>query len=121
MRDITSEATGASPGDASVWLTYAELGDRLGISPASVKRRANRRKWPKRIGNDGLSLVAVPAEVLEAGPHGRDVAGDDAEDDAGDDASDYKLLAEHLKVELQEVKASALTLRADLRSAEGEA
>src|SRR3982751_491048 len=121
MRDITSEVAGASPGDAAVWLTYAELGDRLGISPASAKRRANRRKWSKRIGNEGLSLVAVPVEVLEAGSRGRDVAGDDTEDDAGDDPSDYRLLAEYLKTELQEAKATVLTIRADLRTAEREA
>ena len=41
-------------------MTYAEAGERLGIKPESVKRRARLKAWPKRIGNDGLARVQVP-------------------------------------------------------------
>lgn len=43
-----------------LWMTYAEAGERLGIKPESVKRRARLKAWPKRIGNDGLARVQVP-------------------------------------------------------------
>lgn len=62
-------------------LTYAELGEVLGITAASAKRLAIRRKWPKAAGNDGRSRVTVPVEYLE---QERPAAGDDASDDTGD-------------------------------------
>src|SRR3954451_15530084 len=61
---IAGEATREITG-GSVWLTYTDLAARLGIKPESAKRRAIERRWPKRLGNDGRSLVAVPMEVLE--------------------------------------------------------
>ena len=45
---------------SETWMTYAEAGERLGIKPESVKRRARLKAWPKRIGNDGLARVQVP-------------------------------------------------------------
>ena len=45
-------------------LTYAEAGELLGVDPESIKRRAQRLKWPRIAGNDGRTRVAVPAEVL---------------------------------------------------------
>ena len=41
-------------------LTYAELAEALGITPASAKRLAIRRGWPKQLGNDGKARVMVP-------------------------------------------------------------
>jgi hypothetical protein len=64
------------PGDVT-WMSYAELGQLRGISAASAKRLSNRRRWAKRVGNDGTSRVAVPA--AEAEPREtdtRDVPGD---------------------------------------------
>ena len=63
--EITGQATGEAAGEATVWLSYHDLADRLGIKPASAKRRAIERKWPKRRGNDGRSLVAVPREIID--------------------------------------------------------
>lgn len=70
-------------------LSYADLAEALGITPASAKRLAQRRRWPKQPGNDGRARVIVPVERLErrqvvAG----DVTDDDAGDAAGDDADD---------------------------------
>lgn len=48
------------PPMSDTWMTYAEAGERLGIKPESVKRRARLKAWPKRIGNDGLARVQVP-------------------------------------------------------------
>lgn len=46
------------------FMTYDQAAQRLGIKPESVKRRARARKWPRRIGNDGLALVGIPPDVL---------------------------------------------------------
>ena len=48
----------------TVWMTYDEAGQRLGIKSDSVRRRAASRKWPKRIGNDRLARVGIPADVI---------------------------------------------------------
>lgn len=51
---------------ATHWLTYAEAAARLKIGEESVRRQALRKHWPKKLGNDGKALVAVPLEALEA-------------------------------------------------------
>jgi hypothetical protein len=45
-------------------LTYAELAEALGITPASANKTARRRRWPRHIGNDGRTRVTVPDEAL---------------------------------------------------------
>jgi hypothetical protein len=62
-------------------LTYAELGEALGISAASAKRLAIRRGWPKQPGNDGKARVSVPAERLQVE---RKATSDEASEAAGD-------------------------------------
>ena len=41
-------------------MTYAELGQARGISAKSAERLAQRRRWPRQIGNDGMARVLVP-------------------------------------------------------------
>lgn len=41
-------------------MTYAELGSARGISPKSAERLAQRRHWPRQLGNDGIARVLVP-------------------------------------------------------------
>lgn len=62
----------------SIVLTYAELAQRLAIKPASAKRLAQRRKWRRVVGNDGIARVHVP---LSAVP-------DDVPDDVASDVPD---------------------------------
>ncbi len=45
-------------------LTYAELAEALGITPASANKLARRRRWPRVPGNDGKARVSVPEEAL---------------------------------------------------------
>lgn len=74
MRDGTG--AGDIPGDVT-WMSYAELGVARGISAASAKRLSNRRRWPKRAGNDGTTRVAVPAtEAIPRETAPGDVPGD---------------------------------------------
>src|SRR4051794_14986583 len=47
-----------------VWLTYVELGDRLGITPDAARQKAIRGRWRKQKGNDGKARVLVEAQVL---------------------------------------------------------
>ena len=83
------------PEDARL-LTYAELGELLGIEPESAKRRAVRHGWRRVPGNEGRTLVAVPRTVLPEHPrvpgptaaqHGI-VPGDSPADGGGDVARD---------------------------------
>lgn len=48
------------------FMTYAEAARRLGIAPASVKRQAARRSWPKRQSNDGRVMVGIPVDRLSS-------------------------------------------------------
>jgi hypothetical protein len=67
MRDeITGDATGDTTSDIT-WMSYAELGRARGISAASAKRLAMRRRWRCRQANDGTSRVAIP--VTKTVPH----------------------------------------------------
>lgn len=66
------------------WLTYDDMAETLGITPDSARRLATRHKWPRRPGNDGRALVAVPEERLDR-PH-EPRAEPAAEDGPGEDA-----------------------------------
>src|SRR5215218_10192987 len=57
----------AIPGDARL-LTYAELGELLGIEPESAKRRAVRSGWRRVPGNEGRTLVVVPGTAIPEHP-----------------------------------------------------
>lgn len=46
------------------WLSYDDLASALRITPDSARRLVARRKWPKKPGNDGRALVAVPLDRL---------------------------------------------------------
>jgi hypothetical protein len=49
-----------------VWLTYRELAERLGCSGEGARRRAQRGRWTRQRGNDGLARVMVPNDALDA-------------------------------------------------------
>ena len=60
----------------SEWLTYAAAGERLGLRPESVRQKAFRNHWPKRLGNDGFAQVKLDiAETLAAAPPRRPRSG----------------------------------------------
>lgn len=45
-------------------LTYAELGERLGVSPDGARTKAKRAGWPVILGNDGRARVRVISSEL---------------------------------------------------------
>ena len=65
------------------WLTYDDTGAALGITTESAKRLAMRHRWPRRPGNDGKALVAVPEERIAQAATG-DRADDGRRDDTGE-------------------------------------
>lgn len=115
------------------WLTYDDMAEALNITPDSARRLATRHRWPRRPGNDGRALVAVPAERLER-PHEprADAAPDDGADappEAGrdaralihflerrvgelaDDLGHARRIAEEARAEAREARTAAEALR----------
>jgi hypothetical protein len=76
---------GDDAGDG-VWVTYSELAKARGIERRAATRLAQRRRWRRQAGNDGLARVLVPHDWLRPADRGRDIAGDDVARRASDDA-----------------------------------
>ena len=45
------------------WLTYAQAGERFGVSAEAVRLRARRLGWRTQPCNDGRTLVLVPEDA----------------------------------------------------------
>ena len=102
------------------WLTYDDMAERLGITADSARRLATRHKWPRRPGNDGRALVAVPAERLDR-PHDPrpDAGADDGLDDGHDVGRDARALIGYLERrvgELAEELAQSRRVAEDARA-----
>jgi len=44
------------------WLSYAEVADRLGITPEAARSRAKRLGWRRQMSNAGRALVLIALE-----------------------------------------------------------
>ena len=117
-------------GGETRWLTYEDMGVALGITSESAKRLAMRHKWPRRPGNDGRALVAVPEDRLqEAQAVTGDLTGDAHDDDipvvtdgVTDDArSDSRALIGYLERRVEEMGDELADVRNELRAARFEA
>ena len=116
---------------ATRWLTYEDMGVALGITTESAKRLAMRHKWPRRPGNDGRALVAVPEERLEEAAQAvpGDITGDNADDDtpvdagdvAADGRSDARALIGYLERRVDELTGDLADTRNELRASRFEA
>ena len=49
----------------TLWLTYAELAERLDITGDSARNLVRRRGWPRKPGNDGTQRIGIPKEYLD--------------------------------------------------------
>jgi hypothetical protein len=49
---------------SDTWLTYAQAGERFGLTPDAMRMRARRLGWRTQPGNDGRTLILVPADAL---------------------------------------------------------
>ena len=45
------------------WMTYAEAGERLGVSAEAVRHRVIRGHWRRQVGNDGLARIMLPDDL----------------------------------------------------------
>jgi hypothetical protein len=99
--------------DHPTWITYQEAADLLGIKPASVKRRAIQRKWPRQVGNDGLARIQIP-EVIAPSPAVEN-RGDGTGAPTGDRAGGSEIM--QLTADLAASRAEAAGLRDRLADA----
>ena len=98
----------------TVWMTYDEMAEALGITPNSARRLAARNKhWPRRPGNDGRTRVGVPADRIPDKPpvNTPDDSQDDGQDDSPEASDDITLIVsvltqhiERLEKDLESVK-----------------
>lgn len=90
------------------FLTYEQLAQRLNIKTASAKRLVQRKKWPRVIGNDGITRVKV--EGLVVAP---DVGGDIADDVSPPLVAEIERLKEELEAERTRSALAMALLRSD--------
>lgn len=50
------------------WLTYPDAAALLGMTPESVRQRARREHWGKKLNNEGKALVLVPVDAAASPP-----------------------------------------------------
>ena len=90
-------------------LTYAELGERLKISPEAARALVKRHRWPRTRANDSKTLVQVDLTEINHSPISRPPQGQ-----AGHQVvTALKQKIETLQAELIETKAIASGHRAD--------
>src|SRR5512141_2052098 len=90
-------------------LTYAELGERLTISPEAARALVKRHRWPRSRSNDGKTLVQVDLTEFSHSPISRP-----PQAQAGHQlVTALKQKIEALQAELLEAKAIASGHRAD--------
>ena len=107
-------------GDA--WLTYAEAGQRLGVSPEAVRAKAIRRGWRRQHGNDGKARVRLPFDAGE--PVDRAVNTQSTPVRKSVDPALVHALEGHvasLKTENERLAAALETLKAELAAANARA
>jgi hypothetical protein len=90
-------------------LTYAQLGERLTISPEAARALVKRHRWPRSRSNDGKTLVQVDLTEISHSPIARP-----PQSRAGDQlVASLKQKIEQLQAELVEAKAIGSGHRAD--------
>jgi uncharacterized protein involved in exopolysaccharide biosynthesis len=90
-------------------LSYAELGERLKISPEAARALVKRHRWPRSRANDGKTLVQVDLSEINHSPITRQ-----PQAQAGQQlVTALKQQIETLQTELAEMKVIASGYRAD--------
>ena len=90
-------------------LTYAELGERLKISPEAARALVKRHRWPRTRANDSKTLVQVDLTEINHSPISRQPQGQGGHQVV----TALKQKIETLQAELIEAKAIASGHRAD--------
>src|SRR3712207_3394760 len=92
------------------WMTYRELAEFLHMKVESARRRAQRDNWPRQLGNDGRTRVAVPGDVVAG--EGSSGAMEPRDDHPGEAAALQELVAE-LRDQLAKAESLAEQERAE--------
>ncbi len=108
------------------WLTYADAAALLGVQVDSLRHRARREHWGKRMGNEGKALVLVPLDQVPPPGEPLGESGGDAPASPAlprlarrpDAREDYQV-ATHL-AHIAELERRVGELGADLAAARGE-
>jgi hypothetical protein len=90
-------------------LTYAELGERLKISPEAARALVKRHRWPRSRANDSKTLVHVDLTEINHSPISRPPQAQSGQQQI----AALKQTIESLQAELIEAKAVASGHRAD--------
>jgi hypothetical protein len=110
--------------DGVRWLTYDEMAEALGIGRESARVLTQRKRWPRRAGNDGKARIGVPGEEIAArndAPNdtrsdARNTAPNAAPNDARNDAPsleqlELRVLNARLEAQIESLKAIAAAER----------
>ena len=89
-----------------IWLTYKELGERLGISADGARMKAKRHKWTATTDNEGCIRVCVPA-TLQANTR-TNVPHRTAPERSAEQANEIKAMQAHLETLKQQVSDHAV-------------
>jgi hypothetical protein len=89
-------------------LTYADLGERLKVSPEAARALVKRHRWPRTRSNDGKTLVQVDLSEFTHSPISRP-----PQNQGGQQVAALKQQIETLQAELAEAKLVASGHRAD--------
>src|SRR5207253_8551956 len=90
-------------------LTYAELGERLKVSPEAARALVKRHRWPRSRSNDGKTLVQVDLSEFSHSPIPRQPQAQTGHQLV----AALKLQIESLQSDLAEMKVIASGHRAD--------
>ena len=90
-------------------LTYAELGERLKVSPEAARALVKRHRWPRTASNSGKTLVQVDLTEFSHSPISRQPQAQTNQQLV----SALKQQIETLQTELTEMKGIANGYRAD--------
>jgi hypothetical protein len=107
-------ANGMESNSTAEWLTYAEAGERLNVSPEAIRARAIRGHWRRQVGNDGLARIVVPPEIPRT-PDQRPVNGRSTPVRKAGDQATLTALREHiatLKTDIERLTAELAGERA---------
>jgi hypothetical protein len=102
-----------------VLLTYAELGDRLGVSSDGARMRAKRERWPHEERNDPKSplRVRVPAGALPEHPPERSPKRSDSSPNFDERFAELAEQVDEIRSLLTRTSAEQTELRAELAEA----
>lgn len=90
-------------------LTYAQLGEKLTISPEAARALVKRHRWPRSRSNDGKTLVQVDLTEISHSPIARQPQASSSQQLV----ASLKQKIESLQAELVEAKAVASHHRGD--------